>query len=112
MQYQYLDQNVVNFGEFKPPSFGLGADSSNGMKIPRNALSINRTTKFDTLSNKYIISEQYYGDHYKIPLVIDKEDIISVNRQWQLEKLWYESGTISLIHTGVLRRILQPAAAG
>lgn len=96
MQYQYLDQNVVNFGEFKPPSFGLGADSSNGMKIPRNALSINRTTKFDTLSNKYIISEQYYGDHYKIPLVIDKEDIISVNRQWQLEKLWYESGTISL----------------
>ncbi len=89
----YLNSGAVQFSELEIPSYGIGVDSLSNIPIPKNALSITRSTRFDTLSNKYIITEDYYGDQYKIPLILDREDVISVNRQWQLERLWYESST-------------------
>ncbi|MCH7781605.1 cell surface protein SprA [candidate division KSB1 bacterium] len=89
--FKYPGNTVVEFTENNIIFSGLGVGMIHNISLPKNVLNISRSTVLDSSLNSFVISEEYLGNQFKIPLIIDIERYTLLSRRQTLLKLWAQT---------------------
>lgn len=93
LKYLLSNKKVVEFAKSDIPPYGLGLGFSGSIPLSERTMRVVRKTELDFAAHAYVITENYFGNQSRIPLVIDMDEMLPLSHRMQLERLWFESST-------------------